>query len=212
MKSSLSFAALFAVALSLRPTQVQAENLVPDKSETAAAVKEPAAIPPKETLPPPVAQLPASQASPVKPAPAPNAAPTAEIKALENKSAPLTGCAASLQSIADAYRDAHDKMVQWISESSSKVSELDEKKENLKSEISEKEGLMTKLKLDSSKDHRKDIRDLNQETKQLWKDLSAVESENSALCKSLSRGAAQQVRELNGEIMQRLEQARAGLR
>ena len=190
------------------------------KSATLAAPAEAAEAPATEPAAPVTAPAKAVKTQPAETKPkaetvkVPETAPAATVKVPEEKPAekPLQTSAAKLQPVADSYEKAHDDFLAWLKSVSDKLMAVDQKIDGLKTKITENEGRITKLKVDSAKSNAAQIRDLEDQTKSLWDQLKAEQTRQEQMSRALARAAEKKVEELGKSISDAVQKASAPLR
>lgn len=181
---------IFVVAmLSLAPRVWAQEESSDEAREAVEAPKKPApkSLPgieaPAKPLPPPVPCL------------------------LSGPMADGEGCAGYYRKVAEGYLEAYKAMDAWLSAASAEVSGAEETVKKFEQSVRENETAMTALKLDRSKEAKLKLRELDKANKQIWRELEAARANQAAVCKGLSRSAAQKVKDLTLDLTQRLAQA-----
>lgn len=195
------------------PRAVEAKVVVKEAVVEKAALK--AAAPAAAEVPPAAAAAPAAAKTDVKaavpaaeaPAAPVAAAPAAKAEAPVAKAAEAfkpVGVAAPYATVLDSYTAARAGFEEWLKEASAQAKELDERETALKKDIQAKEAELTQVKFQGGKDSKQKIKDLEKETKELWRQLGALGKETQSLARKLQRDAATKVRELNGAVASRL--------
>lgn len=195
-------AATVAEVEEAKPAPESAKTQEPAKPEPVKAAE------PVKAPEAPKAPEPAKVVEPVK---APEAVKASEIvKAPEPvKARELTPCAKAFVPLAEGYKKAYDDAMRWIQQVDEQTAAADAKVNGLQETVEKNEALITKLKIEDTKESKLRARDLARENKQLWADLSAARKERTAKCAAFSKAAAQLNKEIAAEISARLSAIQA---
>ena len=148
------------------------------------------------------------QGAPAVPGPEPKDACPEPAKPEERK---LEGCSASFQTLADGYREAHERMQKWVYEASDQAAAVAKREAVLQEKIQQNEAAMTRLKLEWSKEAKAKLKELARENKELWRELEGVRKERKVLCRGLYTAAEQKVKELSAQMKERLGKVEGGI-
>ncbi|HAM36132.1 MAG TPA: hypothetical protein DEB40_02620 [Elusimicrobia bacterium] len=177
-----------------------------------AAVKTPEAVAKPAESP---VKSPEAAAQPAQPQVQPAEAPAKPVEiapaAKKEPEKALATCAQHLTPLADGYRQAYERMRQWMREISDRTTAADEKVKSIQTKIQDNEATITKLKVEAPKANKSRIKDLSRDNKQLWKDLEAAKKETVALRRSVSKTLNQKVKETSDEIKGRLAEVQKRL-
>ncbi|HBL17449.1 MAG: hypothetical protein A2X36_08035 [Elusimicrobia bacterium GWA2_69_24] len=121
--------------------------------------------------------------------------------------APLAGCAAPLKEVVAAYQRAHEDFGRWAEKKSLEVQKIFDKEDGLKKKIQDNSTEINELKFKAGKADKKRLKELESENKGLWKELNGIAREKKDFCKSLSKEAPGQVRELNKGVELKLKES-----
>jgi len=185
-------------------TAVSTEQSVSNKS-AEVPVKPADAQPVEPAQTDKIAETPAKvPESPVKPPETPATPKEEQVK-------PLSSSAQQLAPLAESYRQAYEAVQRWMRNVSDQSAIADGKIRQIQGKITENEASITRLKLESARENKSRISDLNKQNKELWKELEAAKRDKAEFCSSLSKTAAQKVREFSDDIKAKLKAVQAQL-